>query len=141
MVGGANEPLEEVPVVDVFVRKLASPNILPAKLSEVIYSDYSSVAKKQQKAKPTKANWVAQEGLVGLPFSMSQPSFACLECIWRNTTQPTFLPVRYGVIPVCLANLPRIRQPLTASALRWLDASPSSFYFLAFLVLWSYSIL
>jgi response regulator RpfG family c-di-GMP phosphodiesterase len=57
--GGADEPLEEVPVVDVFVRKLASPNILLAKLSEVIYSDYCSVAKKQQKAKPTKANWVA----------------------------------------------------------------------------------
>ena len=57
--GGADEPVEEVPVVDVFVRKLASPNILLAKLSEVIYSDYCSVAKKQQKAKPTKANWVA----------------------------------------------------------------------------------
>ena len=26
--GGADEPVEEVPVVDVFVRKLASPNIL-----------------------------------------------------------------------------------------------------------------
>lgn len=56
---GADEPVEEVPVVDVFVKKLASPNILLAKLSEVIYSDYCSVAKKQQKAKPAKANWVA----------------------------------------------------------------------------------
>jgi undecaprenyl-diphosphatase len=41
-----------------------------------------------------------------------------------------------GVIPVFLANLPRIRQPLTSWALRWLDASPSSFYFLASLVLY-----
>jgi len=41
-----------------------------------------------------------------------------------------------GVIPVCLANLPRIREPLTGWTLRWLDASPSSFYFLAFLVLY-----
>jgi hypothetical protein len=49
--GGADEPVEEVPVVDVFVRKLASPNILLAKLSEVIHSDYCSVAKKQQEAK------------------------------------------------------------------------------------------
>ena len=59
--GGADEPVDEVPVVDVFVRKAASPNILLAKLSEAIYSNYSSVAKKQQKAKPTKAkaNWVA----------------------------------------------------------------------------------
>jgi len=29
-----------------------------------------------------------------------------------------------GVIPVCLANLPRIREPLTGWTLRWLDASP-----------------
>jgi undecaprenyl-diphosphatase len=41
-----------------------------------------------------------------------------------------------GVIPVCLANLPRIRHPLTCWALRWLDASPSSFYFLASLALY-----
>ena len=41
-----------------------------------------------------------------------------------------------GVIPVCLANLPRIREPLTGWALRWAEASPSSFYFLAFLVLY-----
>jgi len=57
--GGADEPVEEVPAVDVFVRKVASPNILLAKLSEAIYSNYSSVAKKPQTAKPTKANWVA----------------------------------------------------------------------------------
>jgi response regulator RpfG family c-di-GMP phosphodiesterase len=56
--GGADEPVDEVPVVDVFVR-VASPNILLAKLSEAIHSNYSSVPKKQQKAKPTKANWVA----------------------------------------------------------------------------------
>jgi hypothetical protein len=37
---------------------------------------------------------------------------------------------------VCLANLPRIRAPLTGWTLRWLDASPSSFYSLAFLVLY-----
>jgi len=41
-----------------------------------------------------------------------------------------------GVIPVCLANLPRIRESMTGWALKWLDASPSSFYFLAFLVLY-----
>ena len=57
--GGADEPVDEVPAVDVFVGKVASPNILLAKLSEAIYSNYSSVAKKPQKDKPTKANWVA----------------------------------------------------------------------------------
>ena len=57
--GGADEPVDEVPMVDVFVRKLASPNILLTKLSEIIYSNFSSVAKRQQRAKPTEANWVA----------------------------------------------------------------------------------
>jgi len=56
--GSANKPTEAAPVVDVFIRKLESPNILLAKLSEVLYSD-SSVAKKQQKVKPTEANQVA----------------------------------------------------------------------------------
>ncbi len=41
-----------------------------------------------------------------------------------------------GIIPVCLANLPRIRQPLTHWSLQLLEANPSSFYFLAFLVLY-----
>ncbi len=41
-----------------------------------------------------------------------------------------------GVIPVCLANLPHIRERLTGWALKWAEASPSSFYFLAFLVLY-----
>jgi len=57
--GDADEPVDEVPVVDVFVRKVASPNILLAKLSEAIYSNHSLVAKKPHKAKPTKASWVA----------------------------------------------------------------------------------
>jgi response regulator RpfG family c-di-GMP phosphodiesterase len=57
--GGADKPVEEAPVVDVFVRRLGSPNILLAKLSEVIYSKYSSVAKRQQRAKPREANRVA----------------------------------------------------------------------------------
>ena len=57
--GSADKPTDAVPVVDVFMRKLESPNILLAKLSEVLYSDYSSVAKKQQKAKSTEANRVA----------------------------------------------------------------------------------
>ena len=56
--GSADEPAE-VPVVDVFMRKLESPNILLAKLSEVLYSNHSSAAKKQQKTKPMEANWVA----------------------------------------------------------------------------------
>ena len=56
--GSADEPAE-VPVVDVFMRKLESPNILLAKLSEVLYSNHSSAARKQQKAKPMEANWVA----------------------------------------------------------------------------------
>ena len=42
--GGADEPVEEVPVVDVFVPKLASPNILLAKLAEVLHSKHASVA-------------------------------------------------------------------------------------------------
>jgi response regulator RpfG family c-di-GMP phosphodiesterase len=57
--GSADKPTDAVPVVDVFMRKLESPNILLAKLSEVLYSDHSSVAKKPQKAKPTEANRVA----------------------------------------------------------------------------------
>jgi response regulator RpfG family c-di-GMP phosphodiesterase len=57
--GSADKPTDAVRVVDVFMRKLESPNILLAKLSEVLYSDYSSVAKKQQKAKSTEANRVA----------------------------------------------------------------------------------
>ena len=56
--GSADEPAE-VPVVDVFMRKLESPNILLAKLSEVLYSNHSSAARKQQKAEPMEANWVA----------------------------------------------------------------------------------
>jgi len=56
--GDADESVDE-PLVDVLVQKVASPNILLAKLSEAIYSNYSSVAKKPHKAKPTKASWVA----------------------------------------------------------------------------------
>jgi undecaprenyl-diphosphatase len=41
-----------------------------------------------------------------------------------------------GIIPVCVANLPRIRQPLTHWGLKLLDANPSLFYCLAFLVLY-----
>jgi undecaprenyl-diphosphatase len=41
-----------------------------------------------------------------------------------------------GIIPVCVANLPRIRQPLTNWGLKLLDANPSLFYFMAFLVLY-----
>jgi response regulator RpfG family c-di-GMP phosphodiesterase len=43
--GSADEPEDVVPVVDVFVRKRESPNILLAKLSEVLYSNHSSAAK------------------------------------------------------------------------------------------------
>ena len=57
--GSGDKPTDAVPVVDVFMRKLESPNILLAKLSEVLYSDHSSVARKQQKAKPTEADRVA----------------------------------------------------------------------------------
>lgn len=41
-----------------------------------------------------------------------------------------------GIIPVCVANLPRIRQPLTNGSLKLLDARPSLFYCMAFLVLY-----
>jgi DNA-binding response OmpR family regulator len=57
--GSADEPADVVPVVDVFMRKLESPNILLAKLSEVLHSNHSSASKKQQRAKPTEVNWVA----------------------------------------------------------------------------------
>ena len=57
--GSADERLDALPVVDVLMKRLEPPNILLAKLSEVLYSDYSSVAKKQQKAKSTEANRVA----------------------------------------------------------------------------------
>ena len=38
-----------------------------------------------------------------------------------------------GIFPAWLANLPRIRKPLTSWALRWMDSSPSQFYSLAFI--------
>lgn len=41
-----------------------------------------------------------------------------------------------GIIPVCVANLPRIRGPLTGWSLKLLDVNPSAFYFAAFLVLY-----
>ena len=57
--GGVAEPVDAVPAVDVFIKKPESPNILLAKLSEVLYSDHASARKKAQKAKPTKTKWVA----------------------------------------------------------------------------------
>jgi response regulator RpfG family c-di-GMP phosphodiesterase len=57
--GGVAEPVDAVPAVDVFIKKPESPNILLAKLSEVLYSDHASPRKKAQKAKPTKTKWVA----------------------------------------------------------------------------------
>jgi hypothetical protein len=45
----------------------------------------------------------------GSPFFMSQPSFACHECIWESTTPPTFLLARplalfRSVWRICLAS-------------------------------------
>ena len=41
-----------------------------------------------------------------------------------------------GIVPVCVANLPRIRQPLANWGMKLLDANPSFFYFTASLVLY-----
>jgi DNA-binding NtrC family response regulator len=52
------ESVDAVPVVDALMRRLESPNILLAKLSEALYSNRLSDDKKLQTAKPTKT-WVA----------------------------------------------------------------------------------
>ena len=57
LLGGA-ELVDAVPVVDAHVRKLESPNILLAKLSEVLHGNCLSADKKPRTAKPTKT-WVA----------------------------------------------------------------------------------
>lgn len=41
-----------------------------------------------------------------------------------------------GIVPVCVANLPWIRQPLTNWGMKLLDANPPFFYFMASLVLY-----
>jgi len=58
MLLGSAEPVDAVPLVDALMRKLESPNVLLAKLSEVLYSNRLSAEKKPQTAKPTKT-WVA----------------------------------------------------------------------------------
>ena len=52
------ESVDAVPVADALMRRLESPNILLAKLSEVLHSNRLSADKKLQTAKPTKT-WVA----------------------------------------------------------------------------------
>ena len=42
-----------------FMKKSESPNILLAKLSEVLYGNHAAAGKKLQKAKPTKTECVA----------------------------------------------------------------------------------
>jgi response regulator RpfG family c-di-GMP phosphodiesterase len=57
--GSAEEPVGAVPMVDVLMRKLESPNILLAKLSEVLYGNHSSLTKKKPKGKTPEAKWIA----------------------------------------------------------------------------------
>jgi hypothetical protein len=57
--GGVAEPVDAVPAVDVVMKKPESPNILLAKLSEVLYCNHASPRKKAQKAKPMKTESVA----------------------------------------------------------------------------------
>ena len=58
LLGGADESVDAAPVVDALMRKLESPNILLAKLSEVLSGNRLAADKKPQTAKPTKT-WVA----------------------------------------------------------------------------------
>jgi len=48
MLLGSAEPVDAVPLVDALMRKLESPNVLLAKLSEVLYSNRLSADKKPQ---------------------------------------------------------------------------------------------
>jgi len=57
--GGVAEPVDAFPAVDVVMKKPESPNILLAKLSELLYCNHASPRKKAQKAKPTKTESVA----------------------------------------------------------------------------------
>jgi response regulator RpfG family c-di-GMP phosphodiesterase len=58
LLGGADESVDAAPVVDALMRKLESPNILLAKLSEVLSGNRLAADKKPQTAKLTKT-WVA----------------------------------------------------------------------------------
>lgn len=44
LLSSGDEPVAALPVVDVFMSKLDSPNILLAKLAEVLHSKHASVA-------------------------------------------------------------------------------------------------
>jgi undecaprenyl-diphosphatase len=65
-------------------------------------------------------------------------AFICLPRMYlgEHYTTDILAGAAIGIIPVCVANLPRIRQPLTNWGLKLLDANPSFFYFMAFLVLY-----
>jgi DNA-binding response OmpR family regulator len=58
LLGSGAEPVVAVPVVDAFMSKLESPNILLAKLAEILCGNHSSVANKQPKANPAEAKWI-----------------------------------------------------------------------------------
>jgi len=58
LLGSGDEPVVTVPVVDAFMSKLESPNILLARLAEILCGNHSSVAKKQPKAKSAQAKWI-----------------------------------------------------------------------------------
>jgi CheY-like chemotaxis protein len=58
LLSSADESADAVPVVDALMRKPESPNVLLAKLSEVLYGNCLSADKKPPTAKPTKT-WVA----------------------------------------------------------------------------------
>jgi DNA-binding response OmpR family regulator len=62
LLSSGDKPVAALPGVDVFVSKLGSPNILLAKLAEVLHSRPSSVAKEQTKAKPAEAQRAHQAG-------------------------------------------------------------------------------
>ena len=56
--GGADQPVDGSSVADAIIRKLESPNMLLAKLSEVIHGNRLLADGKQQKTKSAKS-WVA----------------------------------------------------------------------------------
>jgi undecaprenyl-diphosphatase len=74
-----------------------------------------------------RAGWLAFIYVSGL---------ICLPRIYLGEHYPTdvLAGAAIGMLPVWLANRPRIRKPLTNWALQWMDSRPSQFYCFSFLV-------
>ena len=62
--------------------------------------------------------------------------FICLPRVYLGEHYPTDIlaGAAIGMVPVWLASLPSVRNPLTGWALRWMSSRPSQFYSFSFLV-------